>query len=70
MCGDQLGDGVLERLDALAGDRGDGIKGQLAALGEGGELFELGGVGDVDLGGDQDGWAWRRARGRRIRARR
>ena len=54
MGGNHLRNGVLERLDALSGDRGDGIKGQIAALGEGGQLLELGRIGHIDLGGDHD----------------
>ena len=53
--GDGFGDGVLELVDAFAGDGGDGVEGQLAALGEGREFFEFVGVGDVGLGGDEDG---------------
>ena len=53
--GYQLGDGVFEGLDAFSGDGGDGEELQLAALGHGGELFELVGVGYVGFGGDQDG---------------
>ena len=48
-------DGVGERGQALAGDGGDLIEGQLAAFGHGAELLELVGIGDVDLGGDEDG---------------
>ena len=48
-------DGELERVDALAGDCGDVEERELAALGDGGELFELFGIGDVGLGGDDDG---------------
>src|ERR1039458_6716928 len=55
MDGDQVGDGELERLDALAGDGRDREERELAALGEGGELFELRRIGDVYLGGDQEG---------------
>ena len=52
---DEGGDGVFQGLDAFAGDGGDGEERQLAALGKGGELFELVGVGDVGFGGDEDG---------------
>jgi hypothetical protein len=55
MHGDQVGDGELERVDALAGDGRDRKERELAALGEGGELLELRRVGDVYLGGDQQG---------------
>jgi glyoxylase-like metal-dependent hydrolase (beta-lactamase superfamily II) len=50
-----VADGVLELLDAEAGDGGDGVEGKLAALRHCGEFLELGGIGDVDLGGDDDG---------------
>ncbi len=52
---DGVGEGVLELLDAFAGDCGDGEERELFALCEGGELLELVGVGDVDFGGDEDG---------------
>jgi hypothetical protein len=52
---DQGRDGVLERLNAIAGDRGDGKELHLAALGEGGQLLELVGVGDIGFGGYEDG---------------
>ena len=52
---DGFGHGVLQLFDAFAGDGGDEVEGQLFALGEGGELFELVGVGDVGFGGDEDG---------------
>ncbi len=52
---DHLGDGVFEGFDAFAGDGGDVVEGELAALGHGGEFFELVGIGYVDLGGDEDG---------------
>ena len=53
--GDAFGDGVFEGVEAFAGDRGDGEEGEFAAGGHGFELFELGGVGGVDLGGDDEG---------------
>jgi len=53
--GDLGGDGVLEGFDAFARDCRDGEEGQLAAFGHGGQLFELVGIGDVALGGDDDG---------------
>ncbi len=55
MLGDHFGDGVFEGFDAFSGDGGDGEEGQLAAFGDGGELFELVGIGYVDFGGDEDG---------------
>ncbi len=55
MLGDALGDGVFEGLEAFSGDGGDGEEGELAAGGHRFELFELGGVGGVDLGGDDEG---------------
>ena len=53
--GDGFGDGVFELVDAFSGDGGDVVEGKLAARGEGGELLELVGIGDVGLGGDEDG---------------
>lgn len=51
---DAFTDGVLELVDALAGDGGNFIKRELATFGHGGELLELVGVGGVDFGGDDE----------------
>ena len=52
---DHLCDCVLEGFDAFAGDGGDFVEGEFAALRHGGEFFELVRVGYVDLGGDEYG---------------
>ena len=52
---DGIGQSELELLNALAGDGGDVVERELFALGEGGELLELVGIGDVDLGGYEQG---------------
>ena len=53
---DEFRDGEFEWFDTFSGDGGDGEEGDFATFGHGGEFFELVGVGDVGLGGDQDGW--------------
>lgn len=50
-----IGQGVFKLLHALAGDGRDVEERELFALGEGGELLELVGIGDVDFGGYQQG---------------
>ncbi len=55
MLGYAFGDGVFELVDAFSCDGGDGEEGEFAAGGHGLELFELGGVGGVELGGDDEG---------------
>ncbi len=47
-------DGVFELFDAEAGDGGNDVEGELAALRHRFQFFELGGVGDVGFGGDDD----------------
>ena len=53
--GDHVGESEFQLVDAFAGDSGDQIKGQFAALGHRGELLELVGIGDVGFSGDEDG---------------
>ena len=49
--GNCFGDGVFEGFYAVSGYGGDGEEGEFLAFGEGGELFGLGRVRRVDLGG-------------------
>lgn len=52
---DGFGEGVFKLVDAEAGDGGDFEEGEFAAAGVGAEFFEFVGIGDVGLGGDDDG---------------
>jgi hypothetical protein len=51
---DAFADGVFELVDAEAGDGGDGVERELAALGHRFQFFELGGIGGINFGGDDD----------------
>ena len=55
MGGDGFGDGVFEGVEAFSGDGGDFEEGKFSAFAVGSEFFEFVGVGDVGLGGDEDG---------------